>query len=84
MRQQITHLDARPPAPGEFPIRAENEQGRALQLRHPLAPRQAVRHRLAPQLVQPGLRVERLELRWPAAHEQEDDALRPGRVVKLR
>src|SRR5439155_8140417 len=51
-------------------------------LRDRLPLRERLRHRLAVELVELRLVVERFEVARPAAHVQEDHALRLGRVVR--
>ena len=80
--QQIAHFDAGFAALRKPPMRAQDDQRRALQLSHALALGQAVWHGIAPEFVQLRLRVEGLELRRPAAHEQENDPLGTRRMVK--
>ena len=74
---------ARPAVPRELEDRAGQRQGRLVgrHARQPLTHPDRVRQVLAVHLVQERLVVEQVELRRPAAHEQVDDPLGPGRMM---
>ena len=84
--QELADPGARIAVPGELEERAGQGQGRLVG-RHagqPLALADGFRQVLAVHLVQDRLVIEQVKLRRPAAHEQVDDPLGPGRKMRRR
>ena len=67
----------------ELVARAHALELLALKLRDALILHQALRHRLAVQLVQLWLRIKQIELRGPARHEEKNDPLGARREMQL-
>ena len=86
LRQELADPGADCPCRRELEDRAGQRQGRLVRrhARQPLPHPDRVGQVLAVHPVQQRLVIEQVELRRPAAHEQVDDPLRPGRKVRRR